>query len=75
MKNSSGLEFTDISSEAYRDYNWENFMVRVNFPMWLNVSKSGGHRLLDANGLSWYIVPGFKYIQWRNKEGEPNFVK
>jgi hypothetical protein len=75
MINNSELEFNDISSEVQRTYEYPNgYKVIIDQPTHLNVSKSGGHRILDAYGKSHYIVPGFVHITWNVKEGQPNFV-
>ena len=66
-------EWTDISSEDYRVYNFgERGQVHIDNPHYLNVSKSGGHRVLDRNGVSYYIPSGWLNIQWA---GHPAFVK
>lgn len=73
--NESGLEFTDISSELFRVYVFKDKEIRINAPLWLNVSKSGGHRLFDAAGISHYIPAGWIHLYWDVKDGNPNFVK
>jgi hypothetical protein len=73
--NKSGLEFSDISSEKFREYVYTDFSLTINDPLKLNVSKSGGHRVFSENGDSFYITPGWKYIKWQVKEGSPNFVR
>ena len=73
--NESGLDFKDISAETFREYKFPNGeKLRIINPLFLNVSASGGHRLFDANGFSWYVQPveGWS-ISWRVKEGKPNF--
>lgn len=75
LRNESGLAFTDISSEQYRTYDFGDVKVTINEPLALNVSKSGGHRLLDGQGDSHYIPPGWKHLFWRVKDGLPHFVK
>jgi hypothetical protein len=73
--NESGLDFTDISSEKYREYLFPNgISIRIEGPQFLNVSKSGGHRILDINQRSHYIPSGWIHLQWEVFEGEPNFV-
>ena len=69
--------FVDISQELYREYTFPNGnKLLIKRPLYLKVSESGGHRILDQNGVSWYIQPkeGW-YINWKVKEGEYNFVK
>jgi hypothetical protein len=71
----SELKFNDISSEVYRTYEWAGFVtVKILDPLTLNVSKSGGHRILDAKGVSHYIPSGWIHLYWEVKEGKPNFV-
>jgi hypothetical protein len=79
FKNKSGLDFTDISSEEYREYhfsagNGTNTYIRIEQPLQLNVSKSGGHRVFDAQGVSHYVPAGWIHLEWKSKEGEPHFV-
>jgi hypothetical protein len=76
FQNESGLEFTDISSETYRQYEYSNGkIVRIDEPLRLHVSKSGGHRLFDSSGVSHYIPKGWVRLQWKAREGKPHFVK
>ena len=75
--NESNLEFNDISSETEREYGFPNGRrLLVGKPLYLNVSKSGGHRLYTEDGWSYYVQPkeGW-WIRWRVREGTPNFVK
>jgi hypothetical protein len=73
--NETTLEFTDISSEAYREYEFENKTIRIENPLKLNVSASGGHRLFDAAGNSHYIPSGWLRVTWKAKTGYAHFVK
>lgn len=74
--NESGLSFTDISSEEYRVYEFNNGKsIRINNPLKLHVSPSGGHRLFDNSGESHYIPKGWVHLHWKAKDGFPNFVK
>lgn len=76
LRNESGLEFTDISSEEYRVYLKDGKVFeRIDNPIALNVSPSGGHRVLDAQGRSYYIKPEWNKLHWKAKEGAPHFVK
>lgn len=75
MRNESGLEFTDVSSEKYRTYTFTEGSVTITLPTDLNVSSSGGHRLLDASGKSHYVPAGWLHLEWEAKDGAPNFVK
>ena len=76
MKNKSGLEFKEINSEKYRTYQWSNgFELTIIEPTHLNVSNSGGHRILDKSGKSHYIPNGWVHLYWEVFEGQPNFVR
>lgn len=72
--NTSSYEFTDISSEEFRIYEFKDKEILLNNPLKLAVSESG-HRVYTADGLSHYIPKGWLHITWRAKEGKPNFVK
>lgn len=76
--------FTDISGEIYRVYEFSEelllnrwirppFSVTIDKPQWLNVSASGGHRVLDLDGVSHYIPCGWKRLYWKSKDY--HFVK
>lgn len=75
LRNESGLAFTDISSEVWREYQFRGESVRIENPVALNVSKSGGHRVLDERGVSHYIPSGWVHLTWVAKDGKPHFVK
>lgn len=76
FRNESELEFTDISSELWREYRFLNGeTVRIDDPLKLNVSASGGHRIFDGAGVSHYIPAGWIHLMWKTKDGAPNFVK
>ena len=81
LRNESGLEFIDISSEEKRIYhflfdNGQNVDVEISKPIALNVSKSGGHRILDGNGVCHYVNQRTKeFISWKTYDDLPHFVK
>lgn len=76
FENATDLEFEDISSERYREYRFPGGdVVRIETPLRLNVSESGGHRIFDVDGVSHYIPAGWIHLSWVAKDGEPNFVK
>jgi len=76
MYNESGLVFKEISSEKSRTYRWANgATVTIDKPTHLNVSDSGGHRILDSKMVSHYIPSGWIHLSWEVFEGKPNFVK
>ena len=77
LRNESGLDFTDISSEAYRIYVFPNGEgVKIDEPQWLNVSTSGGHRILDIWEVSHYIPPRWLHLYGSvRSHKDPHFVK
>ena len=74
FKNGSSLKFTDISSEEWREYIYKDRTVKIEGPLALNVSKSGGHRLFDEDGISHYVPSGWIHLRWKARDGEPHFV-
>jgi len=75
MNNRSAHKFTDISSEEFREYTFPTGLkVRIDAPTDLAVSASGGHRILDAAGMSHYVPPQWVHLTWKAKPGQPNFV-
>ena len=76
FKNATDLEFVDISSEQWREYQFlGGEKIRISAPLKLNVSENRGHRIFDANGISHYIPAGWIHLKWKVKNGAPNFVK
>jgi len=74
--NTSELVFDDVSAELWREYRFaDGNVVRIENPLKLNVSASGGHRLYDAQGQSHYIPSGWIHLVWESRPGEPNFVR
>lgn len=72
--NNSNLEFKDLSDELFREYIFPTGTVRIDNPLKLNVSSSGGHRVFDAEGFSNYIPAGWLRLRWKVKEGRTNFA-
>jgi len=68
---SANLIFKDISSEEYRTYDFPDYSITIEKPLKLNVSSSGGHRVLDFEGVSHYIPSGWRHLEWK---GSPPFV-
>lgn len=70
--------FVDISSEQHRAYHFvkegKEVTVHIKSPEWLSVTDSG-HRVIDANGTSYYIPTGWYLLRFVPREGELNFVK
>lgn len=74
MLNTSGLLFTAIDSELFREYTFPTCKVRIENPLFLHVSENG-HRVFCAEGYSYYIPKGWVLLRWKAKEERPNFVK
>ena len=74
-KEKTEMYFTNIENEKYRVYEFSSGIVRIDNPKMLNVSSSGGHRILDCNGISHYIPNRWNHIYWEAKEGCDKFVK
>lgn len=76
LRNATDTQFVDISSEKSRTYRFpNNELVHIPFPQYLNVSRTGGHRILNSHGVSFYIPKGWIMLSWEVKDGEPHFVK
>lgn len=76
LRNDTDAEFTDISSEYWRRYTFvSGMLVVIEHPAWLNVSDSGGHRILDQQGYCHYIPYGWIHLEWQVKDDAPHFVK
>lgn len=74
MNNTSGIEFKDIASEEFRCYEFLNgSTITIKEPLSLNVSSSGGHRVLSKDGISHYIPSGWIHLYWKAKQGQANF--
>ena len=75
MINNTDLEFIDISNEKERVYRFPGGeFVMLENPLKLHVSKSGGHRIMTADGNSHYIPTGWVHLKCVAKKGEANFV-
>ncbi|KKM13697.1 hypothetical protein LCGC14_1713580 [marine sediment metagenome] len=68
----ANLKFHDISSEEWREYEFDGAkIIRIEKPIALNISKTGGHRLVDSAGISHYVPRGWKHLSWK---ADPQFV-
>lgn len=76
LRNDSENKFTEIASEEYREYRLsDGDWLRIEATH-LHVSASGGHRLLDRHGVSWYLkASDWNALRWKAKDGQPHFVK
>lgn len=75
IRNETTLKLNDISSEKWREYRFSDHTVSIQNPLGLNVSGSGGHRVIDAQGISHYVPTGWRELAWEAKDGEPHLVK
>jgi len=67
-------DWKNIDNEEFRVYIFQGgCKVVIDHPLKLYVSKSGGHRLFDSDGISHYIPPKWIHIFWKAKNGQPNF--
>lgn len=63
------LEWKRIDHETYRTYVFRNNqLITIVKPMVLNVSKSGGHRVVDAENVSHYIPSGWIHLYWETDD-------
>lgn len=67
------LNFKSVENEQWREYDFGDSKIRIDNPLCLDVSASGGHRVLAADGVSHYVPKGWKHLTWKVKEGEPAF--
>lgn len=75
LRNNTELTFKDISSEKSRKYRFpKDEVVEINEPVALNVSRTGGHRILDSKGESHYVSSGWIQLSWVAKDDQPHFV-
>jgi hypothetical protein len=57
------LEWKNIEHEVYRTYHFSSGNVlTIDDPDLIHISKSGGHRIVDGNGKSYYIAPKWDYF-------------
>ncbi len=68
-------DFKDISTEIVRTYYFpDGETVTIEEPQWLHVSRSGGHRILDLDGLSHYVPKGWIHLCWTARPESPHFA-
>lgn len=75
ITNNPNLKFDSLEDEQFRVYEFvDGSSFKIENPVALNVSGSGGHRVLDGTGLSHYIPTGWVHLYWKVKEGAPAFA-
>jgi len=76
FRNATPHTFDDISTEQYREYVFPDCTIKIENPVALNVNySSGGHRVLDGNGISHYVPSGWRELKWKASDNNPHFVK
>lgn len=66
--------FKDLRGEVSRIYVFPGGdQLVVENPVQLRVTASGHQRLVDADGNSYIIAPGWLYIRFKVKPGQPPF--
>jgi hypothetical protein len=69
------MKFDSLEDEFSRSYVFPNKeIVTIYAPVMLNVSESGGHRVLDNDGVSHYIPSGWIHLYWKVKKGTDPFA-
>lgn len=75
VTNNPDLKFKSIETEQFRVYEFvDGSSFKINDPVALHVSESGGHRVLDKQGISHYIPSGWVHLYWKSKDGQPAFL-
>ena len=73
--NDSDCEFEDIANQIERVYNFgSKGFVKILYPIKLNISESGQHRIFSKDGKSHVIPSGWIELTWSTKDGCANFV-
>ena len=66
----ANMSFSSLESEKSRIYHFPNDEKRVIVdPIAINVSRSGGHKVIDAEGITHYIPKGWLELTWKAKDG------
>lgn len=69
----------DITSEEWREYDFGvEGIVYIEKPVKLNIKRRAdgldSHRVLDSDGISHYIRPGWLEVKWKSKIDAPPFL-
>jgi hypothetical protein len=72
--NESDLVFKDLTDEQYRVYVYPDMEIKIDEPLKLNVSASGGHRVFCSKGISHYIPAGWRHLYWLVKDNKSHFA-
>jgi hypothetical protein len=63
------MKFSSLESEQCRTYVFPDKDVVIEEPVALNVSRSGGHRVITSSGKVHYIPTGWVDLIWEVYEG------
>ena len=77
--NNPNLKFASIDVELWREYDFmtgsgDVVTLRIDSPVALNVSSTGGHRIIDKEEVAWYIPYKWFALRWMAKKGAPRIV-
>lgn len=74
LRNESPHEFKRIIGRR-RHYQFPcGNVVTIERARWLHVSESGGHRIVDDNGVGHYVPAGWIHLWWEVARNEPHFT-
>ena len=78
--NNPNIVFKSIHKELWREYDFTTvdelgkssvYTARIEKPLALHVSKSGGHRIIDSTGMAHYIPYKWIALRWMNEKDAP----
>lgn len=68
----SGYSQSDVSEESYREYVYPNGdILEVQQPVTLYITPTGGHRVVDMNGVTTIPARGWVGIRFKQANGQP----
>lgn len=69
----SGMTFRYVGNETFRVYVFPDAELQIDDPEWVHVSASGGHRVIDKDGIAHYVPPRWFHLWWQKVEGVSAF--
>ncbi|QIG68146.1 hypothetical protein EVB55_211 [Rhizobium phage RHph_Y68] len=67
-----GIVISDISSEEIRIYEFEDYVIAIDFPIALHIRDSGAHVVVEHTGETVYVPAGWDTLRWTAKPGLPH---
>ncbi|QIG69784.1 hypothetical protein EVB81_215 [Rhizobium phage RHph_I46] len=64
------IDISDISSEEYRVYEFQETGIIISNPIALHIRNSGAHNVITADGETVYVPAGWLCLRWKVKDGE-----